>query len=138
MDDTIDWAELEQELDSSNPVLVVSYKSPVDDTIFQAWQDDHSVPTPLSHRHSLQYHRVWTLADQLIEHDQMWPDTPEVDAILAALAHAPIVGIDLLDIGDYESGTADKWIVTLDGGQKAVMKLLWSVYMPVDLNTKST
>jgi len=68
----------------------------------------------------------------------MWPDTPEVDAILAALAHAPIVGIDLLDIGDYESGTADKWIVTLDGGQKAVMKLLWSVYMPVDLNTKST
>jgi len=57
----------------------------------------------------------------------MWPDTPEVDAILAALALAPIVGVDLLDIGEYESGTADKWVVTLNGGQKAVMKIVWLV-----------
>jgi len=55
----------------------------------------------------------------------MWPDTTEVDVILSALAHAPIVGVDVLDIGEYESGTADKWIVTLDGGQKAVMKIVW-------------
>ena len=63
-------------------------------------------------------------ADRLIDYHEMLPDTPEVDAILTALAHAPIVGVDLLDIGEYESGTADKWIVTLDGGQKAVMKIV--------------
>jgi len=131
VDDTIDWVELEQELDSSNPVHIVSYSSPLDDTIFQPRNNDddddrHAAGSPPAPRHpkSVQYHAVWTAADRLISRRQMWPDTPEVDAILEALAHAPIVGVDLLDIGEYESGTADKWIATLDGGQKAVMKIV--------------
>lgn len=126
MDDTIDWAEIEQELDSSNPVHVVTYKSPLDQSIFLPIADD-SVPlsTPLRrHPKDVQYYGVWMVADRLIDHNRMWPDTPEVDAVLEALAHAPIVGVDLLDIGEYESGTADKWIVTLDGRQKAVMKIV--------------
>ena len=129
VDDTIDWAEIEQELDSANPVQIVSYKSPLDETIFQPRDIEPTSPTPLSRIHSgaLRYNRIWTAADRLIDRDQMWPDTPEVDAILTALAHAPIVGVDILDIGEYESGTADKWIVTLDGGQKAVMKIVRSV-----------
>ena len=126
VDDTIDWAEIEQELDSSNPVHVVSYKSPLDETIFQPRKDETASPVPRSPKPpgAVQYHRVWMAADRLIDYHEMWPDTPEVDAILTALAHAPIVGVDLLDIGEYESGTADKWIVTLDGGQKAVMKIV--------------
>ena len=31
----------------------------------------------------------------------------------------------LSDIGFYESGTADKWLIALEGGQKAVVKLIW-------------
>lgn len=126
VDDTIDWVELEQELDSSNPVHIVSYKSPLDETIFQPHDDEHTTHAtpPARHPKSVQYHRVWMAANRLIDRHQMWPDTPEVDAILDAMAHAPIVGVDLLDFGDYESGTADKWIVTLDGGQKAVMKII--------------
>ena len=127
MDDTIDWVELEQELDSSNPVHIVSYKSPLDEAIFQPREEDdrapHNAPPP-RHPKSVQYHGVWMAADRLIDRHRMWPDTPEVDAILDALAQAPIVGVDQLDIGEYESGTADKWIVTLDGGQKAVMKIV--------------
>jgi len=127
VDDTIDWTELEQELDSSNPVHIVSYKSPLDETIFEPREDDPAPfsPPPARHPKSIQYPRVWAAADRLISHDRMWPpNAPEVDAILDALAHAPIVSVDLLDIGEYESGTADKWIVTLDGGQKAVMKVV--------------
>ena len=126
MDDTIDWAELEEELDSSNPVHIVSYNSPLNETIFQPRDDDRAPYNPPIPRHpkSVQFHGVWMAANRLIDRHQMWPDTPEVDAILDALAHAPITGVDLLDIGEYESGTADKWIVTLDGGQKAVMKII--------------
>jgi len=127
VDDTIDWSDLEQELDSSNPVHVVSYKSPLDQSIFQLRQDDTTFPTPPARVHPLsaRYQRVWETADRLVSADRMWPDTAEVDAILEAMARAPIVAVDLLDIGEYESGTADKWIVTLDGGQKAVMKIVW-------------
>ena len=131
MDDTIDWSELEQELDSSNPVHIVSYQSPLDQTIFEPREDDraaaYSPPPAARHPKSAEYHRVWVAADRLIDRHEMWPDAPEVDAVLAALAHAPIVDVDLLDIGEYESGTADKWIVTLDGGQRAVMKIVRSV-----------
>ena len=125
MDDTIDWAEIEQELDSANPVRIVSYKSPLDETIFEPRVDDPTLPTTSPRSAAARYHRIWTAADHLIDRRQMWPDTTEVDVILSALAHAPIVGVDVLDIGEYESGTADKWIVTLDGGQKAVMKIVW-------------
>jgi len=75
-------------------------------------------------------------AEGLIDRHQMWPDTREVDMIMHVLAHAPIIGVELLDTDEYESGTADKWIVTLDGRQKAVMKITWSV--PLDLIYKST
>jgi len=139
VDDTIDWAEVEQELDSSNPVHIVSYKSPLDETIFEPRVDDDShsespinLPFFRNPKTAVKYSRVWLMADRLIDRKRMWPDTPEVDAILDALAHAPIVSVDLLDIGEYESGTGDKWVVTLDGGQKALMKIVRLVLVRVD------
>jgi hypothetical protein len=87
------------------------------------------LPTGAS-SNAAKFHRVWTMADRLIDQKGLWPsgdDRPEVTAILEAMSVAPIVGVDILDIGDYESGTADKWIATLAGGQKVVMKLNWYV-----------
>jgi len=129
VDDTIDWAEIEQELDSANPVHIVSYKSPLNQDIFNPiTKVSNRLSTASAKRpKNEQYQRVWMTADRLIHRNRMWPDTPEVDAILEALAHAPIVAVDELDIGEYESGTADKWIVTLEGKQKAVMKIGWLV-----------
>jgi len=129
VDDTIDWTDIEQELDSANPVQIVSYKSPLDQSIFQPRDDEPILSIPPSPRHPSadKYHKVWTTADRLVERNRMWPDSPDVDVILSAMAHAPIVGVDLLEVGEYERGTADKWIVTLDGGQKTVMKIVWFV-----------
>lgn len=44
-----------------------------------------------------------------------------------ALATAPIVSVEALDLDldEYESGTAEKWVAMLEGGQKAMIKLTW-------------
>ena len=156
--DVIDLAELEQELDCFNPVHVVEYRSPLDENIFKPRADlatldrGHRINAEVDGVESLsvgrfndfkagigklpasasstavKFHRVWTMADRLIDSHGLWPngeDRPEVTAILEAIAMAPIVGVDVLDIGDYESGTSDKWIATLVGGQKVVMKVEW-------------
>ena len=38
---------------------------------------------------------------------------------------APIVSVEVLDLDEYESGTAEKWVATLEGGQKAMIKIIW-------------
>jgi len=155
--DDLDITDLEQELDSYNPVHMVEYRSPLDENIFRPRTDlaaadmrrnnDVMADTIFSGRfndlkvdledlptgassNAARFHRVWTMADRLIDRHGLWPsgdDRPEVKAMLEAMAIAPIVGVDVLDIGDYESGTADKWIATLIGGQKVVMKVVWLV-----------
>lgn len=147
--DDLDMVELEEELDCFNPVHLVEYRSPLDENIFRPRadlrrhvDDDKTIrpadvfelnigledlPTGASSS-AVKFHRVWTMADRLIDRNGLWPlgdDRPEVAAILEAMSLAPIVGVDVLDIGDYESGTADKWIATLTGGQKVVMKMIW-------------
>ena len=154
--DNLDLADLEQELDSFNPVHLVEYRSPLDENIFRPRPDfaaadirrNDVIPDKMfsgrfndlsvdledlpksASSNAGRFHRVWTMADRLIDRHGLWPsgeDRPEVTAMLHAMAIAPIVGVDILDIGDYESGTADKWIATLIGGQKVVMKLDWLV-----------
>lgn len=152
-----DMADLEEELDSYNPVHVVEYHSPLDENIFQPrtdsmadriWRNDErpdvrgpqgmnmldfglapSLPSRISSSNAVKFHRVWTMADRLINRKGLWSagDERQVDAILEAMSLAPISGVDQLDIGEYVSGTADKWLVTLVGGQKVVLKLVWSV-----------
>ena len=56
---------------------------------------------------------------------ELFSDTPDVDVVLSSLATAKIVHVDVLDPEEYESGTSEKWVVTLEGGQKAMMKLSW-------------
>ena len=46
-------------------------------------------------------------------------------SVSQALATAPIVSVEALETEDYESGTAEKWIAVLEGGQKAMIKLDW-------------
>ena len=49
-----------------------------------------------------------------------------IDDVVNALATARIVHVDQLGKEEtYEGGTAEKWIVTLEGGQKAAMKIEW-------------
>ena len=55
----------------------------------------------------------------------MFSDGDDVLEVLEALHTAPIVYVDVHDVGSYESGTSEKWVITLLGGQKAMMKLIW-------------
>ena len=72
-----------------------------------------------------QYQSIWQWAADAISAQELFPDVPEVDEVLRALEMARIVSVDVLDIGTYESGTTHKWVVMLEGGQKAMMKLVW-------------
>lgn len=38
---------------------------------------------------------------------------------------APIVNVESFDIEDESSGTSEKWLIHLEGGQRAVMKIQW-------------
>ena len=58
---------------------------------------------------------------------QIFGEGDDVLQILEALHTAPIVSVDVHDVGAYESGTSEKWVVTLLGGQKTMMKLIWLV-----------
>ena len=139
LEDLIDMDELEQELDSGNPVRIVSYKSPLDENLFRPWPEVNAgVDSMLAEqlvrgvdnchtglnnaKRVKKYNKLWKKADRMITRDGLWPNSPDVDAILNALASACIVNVDVLDIGEYESGTGEKWLATLEGGQKAVMK----------------
>ena len=62
---------------------------------------------------------------QVINMHELFSDTPDVEGVLTALATARIVHVDVLNPGLFVSGTSEKWIVTLEGGQKAMMKIGW-------------
>lgn len=72
------------------------------------------------------FREIWLWADSKINRDNLIPgDEGGVDVVLNALATAPITHVGVLDIGDYESGTSQKWIVFLEGGQQAMLKIIW-------------
>ncbi|KAK2174925.1 hypothetical protein NP493_767g01026 [Ridgeia piscesae] len=49
----------------------------------------------------------------------------DVDLVVDAMVRAQIVSVEAVDTQQYEGGTSEKWIVHLEGGQKAMMKLMW-------------
>ena len=126
----IDIDELEQELEIGNPVRLVTYKSPIDDKIYAvpiANKSKYSrdVAFELSLSRKFKYNRIWLWAHNAVSHTELFPETAEIDDVVSALNTAAIVNVDVLDPGRYESGTSEKWLVTLEGGQKAMMKLVW-------------
>lgn len=132
LDDTLDMAELEQEVDSGNPVRIVSYKSPLDEDLLFRPRKHAAAPPSVVHPYmestadrAARYHAIWEKADRMVSNKQLWKESPAADEIIGALATARIVSVDVLDIGEYESGTAEKWVVTLEGGQKAAVKVVW-------------
>lgn len=133
-DNIVDMAELEQEVDSGNPVRIVSYKSPLNEDLLFRPRKQAAAPPPPAIRPYLEestadraarYHAIWDKADRMISNRQLWKESPAAEEVIRALATARIVSVDVLDIGEYESGTADKWVVTLEGGQKAAVKVVW-------------
>lgn len=127
----INMDELEQELEIGRPVRYVSYKSPLSNHIYsRPWSNKSGYVTEhVNNKHAvsrmIQYSRLWTWADSVVTREELFPEAPMVDDVIQALATAPIVHVDVLQTGDYESGTSEKWVVTLDGGQKAMMKIVW-------------
>ena len=71
---------------------------------------------------SIYYHDLWTKVNQNISRNNLYVDGIHVEEILASLAKARIVYVEEPPFSDYERGTSEKWLVTLDGGQRAMMK----------------
>ena len=75
--------------------------------------------------------QIWVWANASVNYHELFPDTPDVDLVLDALRTAPITKVEALGPAkdhtkeQYELGTAEKWLVTLEGGQQALVKLAW-------------
>ena len=133
----IDIAEIEREIDGQQAdIQTVTYKSIFKDLFDRLpqrsaqGQQQEPRKTKKDYRDAefeewMRYHRIWQWAADAISPTELWPDVPEVDEVLHALETARIVNVDVLDIGGYESGTSEKWVIMLEGGQKAMMKLIW-------------
>lgn len=126
-DEFINMDELDVELERGNPVRIVSYVE-----VMQNFQDNRSsesmsyANTGRDRSTTLQYHRTWMWADRAITRNELFADSREdVDMVMDAMMRAQIVSVESLDPLMYESGTSEKWIVHLEGGQKAMMKLMW-------------
>ncbi len=138
-DHLIDVDSLQQEVEIGTPVKLVSYKSPLDEKLFIRDADKpDKAPSPEADlkapETSPKHREAWLWADQAIGVTELFPDAPEIDNVLTSLATAKIVNVDVLYMGDYESGTSEKWVATLEGGQRAMMKLLWYVHASTLVN----
>lgn len=72
------------------------------------------------------YVAAWKLADESISAHGLYGVDEDTEVILHALHLAPIVKVDVFgDEASYSTGTSHKWLLTLDGGQLAVFKLMW-------------
>ncbi|ESN90529.1 hypothetical protein HELRODRAFT_108618, partial [Helobdella robusta] len=158
LDDFIDYEEIEQEMESYNPVQIVKYKSPIDERLFIPWppgvsynefEFKHSKNLNMlmgrqledgdrqskyqtchnakqSNERTKRFNQIWESADRMISRQGLWdPESAIYRDVLDALATACIVNVEVLDREEYESGTGDKWVVTLEGGQKAMLKIVW-------------
>ena len=126
-DEFISMDELEAELGQGNPVKIVSYLE-----VMRSFPQNKSgllyTDSGRDRANTLQYHRIWLWAEQAITRDELFADSKEdVDMVTDALMRAQIVSVESLDAEKYESGTSEKWVVHLEGGQKAMMKLVWCV-----------
>lgn len=119
---TMDEYHVERALNNSHKVEEVEYVPPFKGILkpLNEKQDEDQFEKQKQH-----YHRLWMWADSKINGYQMFDDNDDVLQILEALHSAPIVSADVYDVGTYESGTSEKWVITLLGGQKAMMKLIW-------------
>ena len=86
---------------------------------------DTSIKRTLNQHSTWYYHNKWMAFDSGITKKSLWKDSPEVDVVLKALHTAKIVHVDILNIGIYESGTSIKFVLTLEGGMKAMFKPVW-------------
>ncbi|ELU12693.1 hypothetical protein CAPTEDRAFT_129802 [Capitella teleta] len=104
----------------------MKYKSPLDPSLFES-EDDHQkrVSSEDVVQRALRFHQIWSWADDVINRSELFQESPEVEEVIKALAEARIVHVETLNLGEFESGTSEKWLVTLEGGQKAIMKILW-------------
>ena len=128
-DDFINMDELDAEVERGNPVRIVSYVE-----VMRNYQENRSsenlyLPNRGRDRaEAVQYHRTWMWADKAIGRNELFADSKEdVDLVVDAMVRAQIVSVESVDTHHYEGGTSEKWIVHLEGGQKAMMKLMWCV-----------
>ncbi|CAD5119001.1 DgyrCDS7657 [Dimorphilus gyrociliatus] len=125
-----DITNFEAEIENPKHARVVAYKHRnriEDKKLTETTSIDESVAPPIAEKKNVEHYReIWLWADAKITRDDLIPgDEAGVDVVLNALATAPITHVGLLDIGSYESGTSQKWIIFLEGGQQAMMKLVW-------------
>ncbi len=127
-DIVVDIAALERELENDKYIDSVTYKPPKADSIDQnpSPNNQHQILGD-TYARTMKFHKIWAYANKAINIHELFADTPDVETVLEALATARIVSVDILDVDEdsYESGTAAKWVVVLEGGQKAMMKLVW-------------
>lgn len=71
------------------------------------------------------YKDIWEKAKNSMTKDELFPESDLTDTVLSAMATARLTNISKIDLGYYESGTSVKWLVELEGGQRAVMKMMW-------------
>ena len=131
VEDYIDMNEVERQADEDKPVKVISYKE-----IIEKYDNNVNAPlgkssrgedrdTRMPYGNTMELHKVWAWVDKVIHRFELFPNTKDVDRVLKAMTTAKIVHVDILDIGIYESGTSEKWAIMLEGGQRAMMKLIW-------------
>lgn len=120
-------------LSDSERILIVSYedvaKSPQDSNQPHVRRPADRVNEPvhsLARDHHVTMEDAWSLADSMIDQHQLFPDNDTaIELVLRALERARIMRVTSLAVQGYERGTANKWILELDGGQRAVMKIVW-------------
>ena len=119
----VDVEQIEREADVGKPVVEVSYDEMFNRSLKRDAANDARPPGDQS---SNSYRRVWEKVDKAIRRSELFADGAFVDEVLHAMEQAKVVKVELLTkMADYESGTSEKWVATLEGGQKAMMKIVW-------------
>ena len=60
----------------------------------------------------------WSYVKGLVKGDTLYPNDFEVTLVIKELRHAKILHADV-----FHSATSLKWMLTLEGGQKAIFKI---------------
>ena len=129
-DEFIEMDELESELEHGKSVKIVSYAEFMER--FRQNSSEDQIPSYIDsgkdRQETMQHHRTWMWAEQAITRNELFPNNRgDLDVVLDALVRAQIVSVDSFNTEQYESGTSEKWVIHLEGGQKAMMKLMWYV-----------
>ena len=131
----LDLAGIDIAIEQAKIPKIVTYQPPDAESMAKGAEDKADTADDGVHvrkkniSRTLKYHKIWSFANAVINIHEMFPDTPDVEVVLDAMRTAQIVNVDKFDMKDEESGTSEKWLLHLEGGQKAVMKIEWWVYM---------